>query len=124
MLGAVSVTVEPPSSAVTTAAVAVTREPVVTSVSPGTGAPATPSLVLRILGAGLGGATAVDVLRNNTPDPDLTVVTFAVDPEGTEITAQIAIGASAPPGARVVRITTPSGASTALGTGGNLFTVQ
>lgn len=124
VLGLVSVQVEAPGSALVGTAVAVAVEPVVTSVSPATGAPATPSLLVRILGAGLGGATAVTVLRNNAPDPDLTVVTFSVTPEGTEITAELAIGPSAPVGARVIQVVTPGRSSTPLGTGANLFSVQ
>ena len=125
VLGAVSVEVESgATSGITTAAVAVVFEPVITSVSPATGAPATPSLVLRVLGAGFGGATSVSFLRNNAVDPDITVVTFSVSPDGTKADVEIAIGPSAPLGARVIRITTPAGSSTADGTGGNLFTVQ
>lgn len=124
VLGAVSVEVEPGASAIATAAVAVAFEPVITSVSPATGAPATPSLAVRVLGAGFGGAIDVRVLRNNAADPDITVVTFSVSPDGTEVDVQIAIAPSAPVGARVIQITTPAGSSTAGGTGGNLFTVQ
>ena len=124
VLGAVSVAIEAPGSGLAAAAVAVAFEPVVTSVSPGTGAPATPSLLVRILGAGFGGATTVNVLRQNASDPDITVVTFSVNPEGTEINAELAIGASAPPGARVIQVTTPAGQSPPLGTGANLFSVQ
>lgn len=105
-------------------AVAVAFEPAVTIVSPATGAPATPSLAVRLLGAGLGDATAVSFLRNNAPDPDISVVTFSVSPDGTELDVEIAIAVGAPLGARVVRITTPTGASPADGTGGNLFTVR
>lgn len=124
VLGAVSVEVEPVASAIAIAAVAVSLEPVITSVSPGIGAPGTPSVVVRVLGAGFGGATDLSFLRNNTPDPDITVVTFSVTPDGTEVNVEIAIAAGAPLGARVIRITTPAGQSTAVGTGGNLFTVQ
>ena len=79
---------------------------------------------MRILGAGFGGATTVNVLRDNASDPDITVITFSVNPAGTEINAELAIGASAPLGARVIQIVTPAGASTSLGTGANLFSVQ
>ncbi len=124
VLGAVSVEVGPGTSEIAAAAVSVSLQPVVTSVSPATGPPATPSLVLRVLGAGLGGATDVRFLRNNATDPDITVITFSVSPDGAELDVEIAIGPSAPLGARVIRITTPAGSSTADGTGGNLFTVQ
>ena len=124
VLGTVSVEVEAPGSPLAATAVAITLEPVVTSVSPGTGAPATPSVLLRILGAGFGGATSVNVLRNNAADPDITVVTFSVNPEGTEINAEIAVGPSAPLGVRVIQVVTPAGSSTRLGTGANLFGVQ
>jgi YD repeat-containing protein len=124
VLGAVSVQVAPPESEIATGAVSVSFQPVITSVSPAIGAPATPSLAVRVLGAGLDGATTVSFRRNNAADPDITVVTFSVSPDGTEANLEIAIAASAPVGARVIRITTPAGSSTPGGTGGNLFTVQ
>jgi len=124
VLGAVSVQVAPPDTEIAIGTVSVAFQPVITSVSPATGAPATPSLAVRILGAGFSGATGVSFLRNNAVDADITVVTFSVTPDGTEVNLEIAIGPSAPLGARVIRITTPAGSSTATGTGGNLFTVQ
>jgi len=122
--GGVSVRVAAPDSEIETGAVSVSFQPVITSVSPATGAPATPSLAVRVLGAGFDGATTVSFLRNNAADPNITVVTFSVSPDGTEVNLEIAIAAGAAVGARVIRITTPAGSSTAGGTGGNLFTVQ
>ena len=102
---------------------AVAVAPVVTAVTPATGARGA-SLTLTLSGSGFGGATAVALLRNNATDPTITVGNLAVSADGTQATVDIAIDASAPLGARVVRITTPGGSSTAVGTGGNLFTVQ
>jgi len=124
VLGAISVQVGPPDAEITVGTVSVAFQPVITSVSPSTGAPATPSLAVRVLGAGFSGSTSVSFLRNNAPDSTITVVTFSVTPDGTEANLEIAIAPSAPVGARVIRITTDAGSSTAGGTGGNLFTVQ
>ena len=122
--GTLSVQVGPVSPEITAATVSVSLQPVITSVSPATGAPGTPSLSVRALGAGLGGATGVSFLRNNAPDSSITVVTFSVSPDGTEVDLQIAIAPSAPVGARVIQITIGAVSSTPAGTGGNLFTVQ
>src|SRR5947207_9052208 len=49
LLGEVSVQVAPPDNETATGAVSVSFQPVITSVSPATGAPATPSLAVRVL---------------------------------------------------------------------------
>ena len=69
-------------------------------------------------------ATAVTLLLNNATDTTITVANLVVNADGTQVTMDITIDAGAPLGARVVQITTPTGSSTAAGTGGNLFTVQ
>ena len=56
--------------------------------------------------------------------PTVTAVNLTVDTAGTHATADIAIAGAAPPGARVVQITTPLRASSPAGTGGNVFTLQ
>ncbi len=124
VLGTVSIQVGLGSPEITAATVAVAFQPVVTSVSPATGAPGTPSLSVRALGAGFGGATGVSFLRNNAPDSSITVVTFSVTADGTEIDLQIAIAPGAVVGTRVIQIAIGASSSTAAGTGGNLFTVQ
>jgi len=120
----VSVQVGPPSNDLAIAAIALSFKPVITSVSPATGSPGTPSVVLRVLGAGFDGGATVSFLRNNAVDSSITVVTLSVSPDGAEADIEIAIAPSAPIGARVIRINTSAGSSTAIGTGGNLFTVQ
>ena len=62
-------------------------------------------------------------LRENAEDAAIGVMTVAVDPAGTELTADITIAAEAPVGARVVRVTTDAGASTPAVTN-NVFTVE
>ena len=66
----------------------------------------------------------MDVLLDNALDPAITVSSLTVDGTGTTATVELAIAPGATPGLRVVRITTPAGPSTAVGTGGTLFTVQ
>jgi len=105
-------------------AVAVTLVPVIMALTPASGTAGAPSLVLTLTGAGFTGATAVDVLLDNALDPAITVSSVTVDGTGTTATVELAIAPGATPGLRVVRITTPAGPSTAVGTGGTLFTVQ
>ena len=107
------------AAAPTTVAVA----PVVTAVTPSSGSRGG-TLTLTLTGSGLAGAAAVTLLLNNATDSTINVANLAVNAEGTQATVDITIDAAAPLGARVVRITTPGGSSTAAGTGGNLFTVQ
>lgn len=122
--GLVSVLAGSAAGEVAVGMVAVSFQPVITSVSPASGAPGTPTLSLRVLGAGFDGATAVSFRRNNAVDSSITVVTFTVTPDGREIDVEIAIAPSAPLGLRAIQITTPTGTSTALGTAGNVFNVQ
>ncbi len=106
------------------ASVSVTLEPVVTSVSPASAPSGTANLPITILGSGFTGATALSFLLNNAVDANITVSNLVVNVEGTQATANISVAAGTATGARVVRVTTPAGSSTAAGTGGNLFTVQ
>jgi YD repeat-containing protein len=121
----VSVRVGSAAEATFTAAapVSVSVAPVVTGVAPATGDRGA-ALPVTLTGVGLTDATSVEVLQNNAPDSAITVTNLSVSADGTQATVDLAIGAGATVGPRVVRITTPAGSSTAAGTGGNLFTVQ
>lgn len=109
---------------VTAALVGVAHEPVITSVTPSSGARGVAGLSVMLTGDGFTGATSVSFQLNGSNDANLSVTDLAVSPDGTQATFTLAIASGALPGPRVVRITTPSGASTAVGTGSNLFTVQ
>jgi hypothetical protein len=102
----------------------VSLEPVVTSVAPTAGARGALSMLVTFNGAGLTNANAVTFLRNNAADANITVANIQVNGDGTQATAEVTIAAGAAVGTRVVRISVPSGVSTAVGTNGNLFTVQ
>ena len=124
---AVSVAVASPTSQpafLTASPVAVALQPVIASATPSTGLRGVASLSLVLTGAGFTGATSVSFQLNGSNDPNLVVTDLSVSPNGTEATMTLSIAAAAATGPRVVRITTPPGASTAAGTGGNLFTVQ
>jgi YD repeat-containing protein len=108
----------------TASPVGVTLQPVITSVTPSSGARGVADLSVLLTGAGITGATSVSFQVNGATDPSLSVSTLAVSPDGTEATFTLAIASGAAPGPRVARITTPGGISTASGTGGNLFAVQ
>jgi len=113
----------PPAAFAAAGLTAVAVAPVVTAVTPASGARGE-TLTLTLSGSGFGGATAVTLLLNNATDTTITVANLVVNADGTQVTVDITIDAGAPLGARVVQITTPTGSSTAAGTGGNLFTVQ
>ena len=104
-------------------AVSVSLAPVITAVAP-VGAPAgSEGLEVTLTGSGLDAAIAVSFHRNGVPDPDVTVSNVVVNAEGTEAIVEIAIAPEAVSGKRVVRVSTPVGISTAVGTNGNLFSI-
>jgi YD repeat-containing protein len=105
------------------APVSVEIEPVVLGVSPSSVAPGATTLTLTLTGRGLSGATSLVFLRDGSVDSTVTAVSLTVDADGTHATADVAIAGAAPPGARVVQIMTPLGASSPAGTGGNVFTL-
>jgi len=107
-----------------TAPVSVSREPLITAVSPSAAARGATNLTLTVTGSGLAGATGLELLLNNAVDTAVTVANTTVAPDGTQITAQIAIAAGAVVGPRVVRASGPAGSTTSVGAGGNVFTVQ
>ena len=104
--------------------VAVALEPVITAVSPPTGARGVIGLSVLITGAGFTGAISVSFQMNGSNDANLSVTNLTVSPDGTGAMVTLSIASGAAPGPRVVRVITPAGTSTATGTGGNLFTVQ
>lgn len=107
-----------------TAAVSVGVAPVITAISPSVGARGATNLLVTLTGAGLSGTTSVAFLLNNAVDADITSANPTVNAAGTEVTVQVAIAAGAAVGLRVLRVTTPGGSSTAVGTTGNVFSVQ
>ncbi len=108
----------------TASPVGVTLQPVITSVTPSSGARGVAGLSVLLTGAGITGATSVSFQLNGSNDVNLSATGITVSPDGTQATFTLAIASGAASGPRVVRITTPSGASTAVGTGSNLFTIQ
>ena len=100
------------------------RAPLITSMSPAAAARGAANLTVTITGSDLQGATVLDLLRNYVPDTAITVASLTATPDGTGATAVISIASTAAVGPRVVRIQTPAGTSTSVGTGGNVFTVQ
>jgi YD repeat-containing protein len=95
----------------------------ITRVVPATAAPGA-SLTLTVSGARFDGAHTLTFVRNNAADASLVTTELTVSPDGNQLTATVTIGAEAPVGPRVVQIGTPDGTSTAVGIGGNVFTVQ
>src|SRR5439155_13515407 len=97
-------------------------EPIVSAVAPLSGMPGTVT-ALTVAGRGLAGATALTFLRDNAADASVTATNLSVSPDGNRVIADVTIASGAPSGARVVRVVTPDGTSTAAGTGGNVFTI-
>ena len=113
---------DPMARAVTT--VSVSLGPVITGVSPANGARGATGLTVTLTGAGFTGATQVTFLRNNAADTTVTNSLVSVSADGAQATLSLSIASSAITGDRVIQMTTPNGASTVVGTGANVFTVQ
>jgi hypothetical protein len=113
---------DPMANAVAT--VSVSLAPAVTGVSPASGARGATGLTVTLTGAGFTGATQVTFLRNNAADTTITNSLVSVSADGTQATLSLSIASGATTGDRVIQITTPNGASTVVGTGANVFTVQ
>ncbi len=121
-----SVTPPPPipvANPLVAATLSVTAVPVITGVAPAAGTRGT-SVTVAVTGAGLAGATALTLLQAGSADPSITVSDLNSAPEGTSLTATLTIGANAPVGVRILRVTVSGATSTGLGTGRNTFSVQ
>ncbi len=100
--------------------------PIVSQISPSS-AKAGSSFALTITGKNLTGASSVNFLlfdkngnghgKLTLPQPDTAIATtnIKVSTDGTQLTASVSIAASAQPGVRGVRVTTPNGESVAAG---------
>ncbi len=97
--------------------------PLITSITPNSGIQGATDLAVTLQGAGFTGASAVQFLRNGSPDANITVSNLSVSAGGTQATVTISINAAAALGVRTVTITTPDGSSTPQGIGGNIFSV-
>lgn len=123
-----SLSVGPPEPALTASplpasAVSVSSIPVITGVTPGSGARGG-SVALTLTGVGLANPTTLVLLRNGTADPLITVSGLTAEPDGTRLTASLTIDATAPVGGRILQVTAGGRTSTPLGTGTNTFVVQ
>ena len=120
----VSVAVTPQSAPAASGPVSVSRGPVVTAVSPNTGAQGSSNLPVSLSGANCQGASAIRFLRNGATDSSLTASTVSASGDGTSVNFSLTIGGSAGTGPRVVQVVTPQGTSTNFDLGTNGFTVQ
>ena len=107
-----------------TTLVSVSKEPLITVISPAAAVRGAINVTLTVTGSGLAGTTALEFLLNNAVDTAVTVAGLTAAPDGTQLTAQISIATSVAAGPRVVRALGPAGPTTSVGTGGNVFTVQ
>jgi len=95
--------------------------PVITNVSPKSGAITTQDLLVQINGKGL--ETATDV--SFAPATGITIRsgTFTASPDGNSVSVRIDIASDAPLGDRTVVVTTPSGTARPASAGANQFKV-
>lgn len=100
----------------------VANGPVISAVSPAGAARGT-SVTVTITGTNLGGASGLTFLGTSVPDTTVTATGVVVDATGTTMTANVAVLATATPGALTVRVDHPGGNSTSVRTGVNVFTV-
>ena len=105
------------------ATASVQNAPAVTSLSPASATRGTSGLTVSVSGVGFTGATSVTFRIGNAADTNITVSNLSVTSD-TALTVTVAVAGGAAVDSRVVQVTTPSGSSTVLGTGSNLFTVQ
>ena len=104
------------------APVTVANAPVISAVSPASGVRGTP-VALTLTGLNFTGATSLVFLFQGVADSQLSEGNLSVNGSGTQLTATVTIGASAQVGSRVVVVQTPSGNSTGVETGSNMFAV-
>jgi hypothetical protein len=123
---AAAVGVSPPAPVGVSGAlpVSIGREPLLTSLAPLVAPRGATNLTLTMTGSGLAGVTGLEFLLNNVSDAAIGVANLAATADGTGATAVISISAGAATGPRVVRLRAAAGATTSVGTGGNVFTVQ
>lgn len=103
--------------------VSVALIPIITSISPNSGAQGAIDLPITSTGKGLAGASSISLLLNGAVDSTITVSNITANAEGTQVTALFTISGTAPAGLRVVRITTANGISPAAMMEGNTFMV-
>lgn len=104
--------------------VSVSFEPLITAIAPAAAARGSANVTLTITGSGLAGTIGLELLLNHVPDTAIAVTDLTAALDGTQVTAHLSITATAVSGPRVIRIHAAAGATTAVGTGGNVFTVQ
>jgi len=121
--GPVSVALLSVSDPTASPPVAVYAGPVLSAIAPSAAPAGSSSLALTLTGANLQGASAVQILRNGSVDPTLTVTSVVPTGEGTSVSCTLTISGGASPGARILRVVTPQGTSTAFDLGTNTFTV-
>jgi YD repeat-containing protein len=103
--------------------VSVALTPIISAISPSSGAQGATNLLITITGTGLMGATSISFLLNGVTDTSITATNITANAEGIQVTADFTITSSAPIGFRVVRIITPNGTSPSSVLGGNTFSV-
>lgn len=103
--------------------VSVSLAPVVTAVAPIGAAAGSDGIEVTLMGSGFTGTMAVTFHRNGVRDAEITASNVIVNSDGTEAVVEIAVAPHAPPGLRVVRVTTSVGSSTGVATDGNVFSI-
>lgn len=100
-----------------------TFQPTITSITPNSGPQGVIGLYIILTGTGFSGATELTFLLNGIKDSSISALNLTVNSEGTQGTALLSIAPNATIGPRVVQITTPTGQSSPIAMGGNIFSV-
>jgi len=102
--------------------VSVANAPLVTSVVPGSGARAS-SVGITVNGVNLAAVNALSLSMDGSPDLQITASDIVVNQNGTQLTANLSIGATAALGIHNVVLETSPGHSTLQRSANNGFTV-
>jgi hypothetical protein len=116
------VTILPPPGA-RARGVSGTRGPAITAVSPAKVAQGDTNVGLTLTGVGLASPSILKFLKDGANDPLITYTNLAANPGGTQATATLSVGSTAPVAGRVLQITAGGGNSTPAGTGSNVLAI-
>jgi len=97
--------------------------PFITSISPAILSIGTSSS-MTITGTGFIGTSAIVFYSNGTQDTNIVASNIQVNPDGTQLTADVAISPTEAAGVRMIQITASAGSSQGHNTNGNMVTVQ
>ena len=112
-----------PSTLVQALPVSVANAAVISMIAPSSGGRGT-SFGITLTGANFNGATGLAFVVNGDPDLHITATNLVVSGNGTQLTANVSVDASATVGTHIVVVQSAGGQSALGNTGSNMFTVN